>query len=88
MNPEKELVCECGAKAKNDSKHRGRFLRRHGAGKAPKKCAEFHLIKSAMELNAAGVKSVEDEDGKRVDMSGDAAGVGAVDGEALPGVTQ
>lgn len=62
MNPEKELMCvDCEIKVKNDSKHRGRFLRRHQRDNvcgnyARKKEAE----RSAMEINAADVRSIEE----------------------------
>lgn len=103
MNPEKEsnvivepalrkdgkVVCiNCGAKVEDDSKHRGRFLRRHYRDNV---CGNFALkqeegrAKLAADLLAARIAEGAKDGGARVDMSGDAAVVGAVDGGTLQG---
>lgn len=87
LNPAKELgkvVClSCMATAPNDSKHRGRFRRRHDRDNV---CGNYirrgieekerlaNDLKARVEFSAQlaeGTKYVEEVDGgKRVDMSG------------------
>lgn len=91
MNPEKEpLTCDnCNAEVPNDSKHRGRFNRRHQRDNV---CGNYfqkqEAIRTAAEINAAAVKSVEGNDDTRVNMSGDGGVDTQVDGGTLQGGAQ
>lgn len=78
--PVKELACAfCVAVAKDDSKHRGRFNRRHPSmcqehvrkqeeGRR-KLAADLLLAQADLAENAEGVRCVEVEGGRRVNMS-------------------
>ncbi len=91
MNPEKDLLScgHCDASAPNDSKHRGRFLRRHQKDLVCENYARRQEeIRTAKAINDAARKKAEGNDGTRVDMSGNAPVVGEVDGGILQGGAQ
>lgn len=92
MNPAKEskkLICPtCEITAPDDSKHRGRFNRRHLRDNV---CGNYALVqaegraKLAEELLQARVAERTKDAGSRVDMSGDAGADSQVDGGTLQG---
>ena len=85
MKPEKVTCPNCEASEVNDSKHRGRFLRRHlrdnVCGNYARKQAEVREAEDLKKRIAEGTKT----DGTRVDMSGDAGLAQQVAAETLPG---